>query len=183
MIEKAVQLFFPSGKNAEGSLTDFDIDLTDFQQHSLEDSITIEELYEKTKFLFLHFYLTTKTRDIARDIYLKERNSKTTAQEGEGTHDRPDAFRRSPDTSTTDSVEINTSDVIYVRNSTVLANASSEIVSLVYTTLDPQSVHRGQILRRLIKVFSEESITEDDIYLKGILPDGKLERAQVRILE
>lgn len=99
-------------------------------------------------------------------VYLKEKNNETTAQEGEGTHDRPDAFRRSPDT-TTDSVEINTSDVIYVRNSTVLANASSEIVSLVYTTVDPQSVHRGQILRRLIKVFSEESITDDDIYFKG----------------
>lgn len=72
MIEKAVQLFFPGGKNAEGSLTDFEIDLTDFQQHSLEDSITIEELYEKTKLPLLHFYLITKTRGIARDICISE---------------------------------------------------------------------------------------------------------------
>nr|XP_020470522.1 uncharacterized protein LOC109968535 [Monopterus albus] len=43
LIEKAGQLFFPGGKNAEGNLTDFDIDLTDFQQHTLEDSITGEE--------------------------------------------------------------------------------------------------------------------------------------------
>ena len=58
LIEKAVQLFFPDGKNAEGSLTDFDINLTDVQQNSLDDGITVGELYEKTKLPLLH--LTTK---------------------------------------------------------------------------------------------------------------------------
>lgn len=38
-------------------------------------------------------------------------------------------------------------------------------------------LHRGQILRELIQVFSEESIMEDDISFKVILPDGKLEKA------
>lgn len=38
-------------------------------------------------------------------------------------------------------------------------------------------LHRGQILRELIQVFSEESIMEDEIYFKVILPDGKLEKA------
>lgn len=92
-IEKAVQLFFPGGKNAEGSLTDFDIDLTDFQQHSLEDSITVGELYEKTKLPLLRFYLTTKKRHIASDINLEEGNSDAPVQEGEKTHDRPDIYR------------------------------------------------------------------------------------------
>lgn len=46
LIEKAVQLFFPGGKNAEGSLSDFDIDLTDFQQHPLVEGVTVGELYE-----------------------------------------------------------------------------------------------------------------------------------------
>ena len=40
-------------------------------------------------------------------------------------------------TSATDAVEINTSDVIYVGSSTVFANARSESVSLLYTTVDP----------------------------------------------
>lgn len=39
----------PGGKNAEGSICDFDIDLTDFQQHHLEDCVTVGELYERTK--------------------------------------------------------------------------------------------------------------------------------------
>lgn len=43
LIEKATLLFFPDGVNAEGSCSDFDIDLTDFQQHSLDDSITVGE--------------------------------------------------------------------------------------------------------------------------------------------
>ena len=99
LMEKAVQLFFPGGKNAEGSLTDFDINLTDFQQNSLEDSITVRELYLKTKLPLLRFYLTTKKRDIASDIDLEENNSDATAQEGEKTHDRPDINHHSPDSS------------------------------------------------------------------------------------
>ena len=104
LIEKAVQLFFPDEKNAEGSFTDFDIDLNDFQQHSLDDSITVSELYEKTT--LLRFYLTTKNRDNTRVINLEEDNSDATAQEGEKTHDRPDTYCHSPDTSATDAEEI-----------------------------------------------------------------------------
>ncbi|KAK1897462.1 CRISPR-associated endoribonuclease Cse3 [Dissostichus eleginoides] len=139
LIEKAVQLFFPDGKNAEGSLTDFDIDLTDFQRHSLEDSITVKELYEKTKLPLLRFYLTTKKRDIASDINLVENNSDATAQEGENTHARPDIYHLSTDTSATAPVEISrpTSDVIFVGSSTVFANENSDSVSLLYTTVNP----------------------------------------------
>nr|XP_033958257.1 uncharacterized protein LOC117460791 [Pseudochaenichthys georgianus] len=252
LIEKTVQLFFPDGKNAEGSLTDFDIDLTDFQRHSLEGSITVKELYEKTKLPLLRFYLTTKKRDIASDIHLVENNSDATAQEGENTHARPDTYHLSTDTSVTDPVEISTSDVIFVGSSTVFANENSDSVSLLYTTVNPTDasslqahetlfhvgalddsgivtfrtdsislmeysslddtlslstelsiessmppsmdmfqeqanqrervkkiivLHRGQILRELILVFSEENIMENDFHFQVILPDGKLEKA------
>lgn len=93
LIEKAGQLFFRGGKNAEESLTDFEIDITDFQQHPLGDTITVCELYEKTKLPLLRFYLTTKKRDIT-----SEENS--------------DA---------------------------ISANASSERVSLLYTTVNPMA--------------------------------------------
>ena len=33
LIEKTVELFFPGQKNSEGSITDFVVDLTDFQEH------------------------------------------------------------------------------------------------------------------------------------------------------
>lgn len=202
LIEKAVQLFFPGGKNAEGSLTDFDIDLTDFQKHSLEDSITVRELYEKTKLPLLHFYLTMKKTDIASDINLEEWNSDATTQESEKTHDRPDIYRHSSDTSVTDAVEVNTSDFIYVGSSTVKKNASSESVSLLYATVDPHVNQRervkkiivldhGEILIELIQVFKcsfQVNIFKcvlrkiswrksKFIYFQVILPDGKLEKA------
>lgn len=50
-IEKAGQLFFPGGKNAEGSLTDFELDLTAFEQHPLGDTSTVVFV-----FLFLGRY-------------------------------------------------------------------------------------------------------------------------------
>ncbi|KAG9273844.1 hypothetical protein AMEX_G10611 [Astyanax mexicanus] len=37
LIAKAKDLFFPGEKNAEGSITDFAVDMTDFQQHSVDD--------------------------------------------------------------------------------------------------------------------------------------------------
>ena len=250
LIEKATQLFFPGGKNAEGSLSDFDIDLTDFQQQPIEDTVTVGELYEKTKLPLLRFYLTTKKRDIASDINLEEETSDATSKEGEKSHDQPDVYHHSSDTPAIDVVDINAADVIYVGQNTVFADTSSESVSLLYTTLNPTDalpeqetllhvnaledsgivtfhtgsisgmeysslddtlplteepsfegplppsvdilneqanqrervkklvvLHRGQILTELIQVFSEESIMEDDISFKVILPDGKLEKA------
>ncbi|XP_060907364.1 uncharacterized protein LOC132984496 [Labrus mixtus] len=38
-------------------------------------------------------------------------------------------------------------------------------------------LHRGQILKELIQVFSEERIMEDNLYFQVILPDGMLEKA------
>ncbi|MED6255587.1 hypothetical protein ATANTOWER_011689 [Ataeniobius toweri] len=38
-------------------------------------------------------------------------------------------------------------------------------------------VHRGQILKELIQVFSKEKIINDNVTFKVILPDGKLEKA------
>nr|XP_020497099.1 uncharacterized protein LOC109989612 [Labrus bergylta] len=130
LLEKALHLFFPDGKNAEGTLTDFDIDLTDFQQHSLDDTITVGELYEKTKLPLLGFYLTTKKQD----IHLEEEDSDATT-EGENTHVRSDNHHSSPAEAT--DVEINTPDIIFVGNSTVFTDARSESVSLLYTTVDP----------------------------------------------
>lgn len=254
LIEKAVQLFFPDGKNAEGSLSEFDVNLTDFQQHTLDENITVGELYETTKLPLLRFYLTTKKREIISGLDVEEENSGATVQEGDKTHDRRDADHPTP-VSVTNTVEINASDVIYVGSSTVVANPSSDIVTLLYDTVEPTdpsgstelegllhvdasedsgivtfnteriagveysslddtlplsqelsfeapllppmdilqeeseaanqrprqkkiiALHRGQMLKELIQVFAEESIMEDDLYFKVILPDGKLEKA------
>lgn len=62
LIEEAIRLFFPNGKNGQGSVTEFEVDLMDFGEHSLDDDSTVGELYEATKFTIMRFYLTTKKR-------------------------------------------------------------------------------------------------------------------------
>lgn len=76
----------------------------------------------------LRFYLTTKQRDIT-----SEKNSDATTQV-EKTQDELDICCYSSDTSATYAVEITATDVIYVGSSTISANASSERVSLLYTS-------------------------------------------------
>lgn len=118
LVEKAVELFFPGGRNAEGSRDDFDCDITDFQQNSVDDSITVGEIYENTKLPVLRFYLTTKKRENVCE------NSDVTAQE---TPDKPDNCPS--DTLAANAIEGSSSDVIYVGSSTGLANMSIESVS------------------------------------------------------
>lgn len=118
LIEKAVELFFPGGRNAKGNLDDFDCDLTDFQQHSVDDTITVGEIYENTKLPLLRFYLTTKKKENV--------NSDVTAQV---TPDKPDIC---PSViSAAGAMERNSSDVIYVGSSTLLENRSIESVTLL----------------------------------------------------
>ncbi|XP_035988972.1 uncharacterized protein LOC110368217 isoform X1 [Fundulus heteroclitus] len=222
LVEKAVGLFFPAQRNTQGRITDFEVDITDFQEHSLDEHITVGELYEQTKLPLLRFYLTTKRKDSASD-------------------------------SETESASANAQqDVIYVGNSSVLTNSSSDDIHLVYSTVDmgdlssvheidaamnvdiledsgtvtfftgrisntesaslddtlllsPQSsspvvssshldsfqepivqrekvkkilvLHRGQILKELISHFCDVSVTQEDISIQVVLPDGKQEKA------
>lgn len=63
LIEKALQLFFPERVNVQGKISDFEVDLTDFQENPLSEDLTVEEMYDTTKLPMLRFYLkTTKKR-------------------------------------------------------------------------------------------------------------------------
>lgn len=63
LMEEAIRLFFPNGKNSLGSLSEFELDLTNYQEVSLDEKSTVVEMYDVSKLTMMRFYLTTKKRD------------------------------------------------------------------------------------------------------------------------
>lgn len=63
LIQEAVHLFFPNGRNSLGSLTDFELGLTNYQEVPLDEVTTVGKLYQETKLPLLRFYLTTQTKE------------------------------------------------------------------------------------------------------------------------
>ncbi len=45
LMEEAIRLFFPNGKNCYGSISEFELDLTNYQEVSLDNETTVGELY------------------------------------------------------------------------------------------------------------------------------------------
>lgn len=62
MIEQAVRLFFANGKSPEGDITEFELDLMDYKEMSIDEDITVGKLYADTRLPLLQFYLTTKKK-------------------------------------------------------------------------------------------------------------------------
>ncbi|XP_056327829.1 uncharacterized protein LOC130240372 [Danio aesculapii] len=60
LIEEAICLFFPNGKNSHGSISEFELDLTNYQEVSLDAESTVGEMYNASKLTMMRFYLTTK---------------------------------------------------------------------------------------------------------------------------
>lgn len=63
LIQEAVGLFFPNGRNNLGSVTDFELNLTNYQELPLDEVTTVGKLYEETKLPLLRFYLTTQIKE------------------------------------------------------------------------------------------------------------------------
>lgn len=62
LLEKALSLFFPNGKNSSECASDLEMDIKDFKEISLDESTTVGKLYDETKLSVLHFYLITKLK-------------------------------------------------------------------------------------------------------------------------
>ncbi|XDV50949.1 hypothetical protein PO909_019913 [Leuciscus waleckii] len=133
LLEKAAELFFPGEKCSVGSFTDFVVDVTNFQEQTIDDQITIGELYELTKLPILRFYLTTKKRAIARHTELNF-NSETIVQGGGNRHDSRSPIRtsQSPLLTEQDSRSLTyvnvESDLIYVGSCTLIETGSDDVL-------------------------------------------------------
>lgn len=157
LIERALDLFFPNKKNAKGRISDFVVDITDFQEHSFDDQTTVGELYEQTKLPLLRFYLTTKQKN-NRSGSLPENSVEAIEQEGENMEHTtsnwtsPSTPRTSPRAPLTEPGETSDVDLIYVGSSNNLSNINSSNVSVVYTTVDMTELSGVQELDAAIGV-------------------------------
>ncbi|XP_048010925.1 uncharacterized protein LOC125244747 isoform X2 [Megalobrama amblycephala] len=86
ILEKATKLFFPDVKCFSRSFTDFVVDVSDFQGQTIDDQITVGELYELTKLSMLRLYFTTKEKVITSDTQFNFK-SETIEQGGENVQD------------------------------------------------------------------------------------------------
>ncbi|MEQ2193474.1 hypothetical protein XENOCAPTIV_029637 [Xenoophorus captivus] len=58
----AASLFFPNGRNREGALADYEVDLKDYQEVAVDDKIAVGQLYNDTNLPIIRFYLTTRKK-------------------------------------------------------------------------------------------------------------------------
>ncbi|XP_057689288.1 uncharacterized protein LOC130920718 isoform X2 [Corythoichthys intestinalis] len=63
IMQQAVELFFPGGKNRLGPLTDFELDLKNYEEVTVDSEISVGQLYTDTKIPLLRFYLTTQRKE------------------------------------------------------------------------------------------------------------------------
>ncbi|MEQ2316911.1 hypothetical protein AMECASPLE_037275, partial [Ameca splendens] len=68
IIQIAVDIFFPNGRNREGSIADFEIDLKDYQEVAVDDKITVGQMFHVTKLTILRFYLTTHKKKANQSV-------------------------------------------------------------------------------------------------------------------
>lgn len=62
LTERAMELFFPDGESTVGNMSNFDLDLMDYKERSLDLESTVGQLYDETKLPMLRFYLTAKNK-------------------------------------------------------------------------------------------------------------------------
>lgn len=63
VIQEAVGLFFPGGRNKLGLVTDFELDLRNYQEATVDSEMRVGQLYTDTKIPLLRFYLTTRKKE------------------------------------------------------------------------------------------------------------------------
>ena len=126
LIQDAARLFFPNERNSLGSLTDFELDLTNYQEVPLDEVTTVGKLYQETKLPLLRFYLTTQTKehndrpprpDLAPSVEGQERAESSTTLVSVATSQPSDTF------------ETVSPEVLFVGS-----NVSAEGLQLVYET-------------------------------------------------
>lgn len=158
LIQEAVQLFFVDGKNTQGDITDFEVDLKNYQELSLDEDSTVGKLYAETKLPLLRFYLTTKK---------KKRSVSSVQEDLSETRVTRQEFNSSTPTLTVGTAEdTGDTEVIYIGS-----NTESE-TSFLYSTLLSSSNLEGDILddSHIVSVLTGDIINMEDQSLDDTLP-------------
>lgn len=132
LLEKAAELFFPDVKCF---FRDFVVDLTDFQGQTIDDQITVGELYELTKLTMLRLYLTTKEKVILSDTQFNFK-SETITQGREIVQDSWSSTHTIQSPLLTEKVE---PDLNYVGSRSLIATGSDVLLSDSVTSMTDAS--------------------------------------------
>lgn len=206
LIEQAVRLFFGNGKSPEGDINEFELDLMDYKEMSVDEDITVGKLYADTKLTLLRFYLTTKKKsnfslhmqqDTDATLRTEDNSSTTMPAESTGNTDVIDIESNTGPEMFLYSTEINSSNIDEnaLDDSNTITFLNGDIFNVENQSLDdtlPLSplnniahseqlkrilvVQRGHVLSELIAHFLDESVLGCEIKIQLIAPDGKLER-------
>ncbi|XP_070538263.1 uncharacterized protein [Ptychodera flava] len=67
LIEFGKRYFFPNGISPKGKVEDFVFDIKDISENSLDDESTVGQIYDRTGFRILRFYMATTRRHVLGD--------------------------------------------------------------------------------------------------------------------
>ncbi|XP_030609353.1 uncharacterized protein LOC115797005 [Archocentrus centrarchus] len=201
ILQVAKDLFFPNGGNVRGPLTDFECDLKDYQEMTVDGGLTVGEMHNVTKLNILRFYLTTKKTQSSPGLQSSSQDQNSSSFTVATVSSFAPFEQVSPDvTQTVDTTDNNlslssmqavsdnssySSDIVFVG-----PVSDSESINLDDTlVLTPQPgptsermkrvlvVHRGQVMPELISHFSANDLEDVDIKIQLVLPDGTPEKA------
>ncbi|XDV52285.1 hypothetical protein PO909_021029 [Leuciscus waleckii] len=109
LIEEAIRLFFPNEKNSHGSVSEFELDLTNYQEVSLDEETTVGEMYNTSKLTMMRFYLTTKK--IIREVDISDSDTIDDLHRNNQDQSLPTSSRR-----VNDFFQASDTDVIFVES-------------------------------------------------------------------
>ncbi|RXN14481.1 hypothetical protein ROHU_009103 [Labeo rohita] len=153
LIQEALKLFFADGKSTEGDITEFEVDLKDYKEMSVDEDITVGKLYADTKLPLLRFYLTTKKKMNLGSFMQQEIDVALTTQE----------LNSSPTTMPAERSEsIDNIDVIYIGS-----NIEPEMSFPYSSNLDDNALDDSNT----ITFATEDIFNVEDQSLDDTLPD------------
>lgn len=182
ILSKGKSLFFPNGISPKGKVDDFEFEVMDFKENSLDDDETVGDIYDKTMLTTLRFYIATKKKEtpcpLAAACELLSEDCPSLGAEVEVPFETElfDPFAEgssSEDSSVIQFGPFDLTDDSNDHNQTV-ENQPEEYQdgSAKFTLV----VKRNRVMSDMIEYFSSDKILERDLQIRMMGLDGQLEK-------
>ncbi|XP_033727554.1 uncharacterized protein LOC117316877 [Pecten maximus] len=194
LLEEGKKLFFPNGVSQHGREHEFDFDVWDYQDRSMDEGTTIGDMYKSTKMPVLRFYLASiKTvrdndnlihmpdeepeADDLPELHIPQRRPVNAQLTSSSTDMISEAMQIAGIDTNFDIDDENNYETAANENKDTFTNVDSgnEIdVTPIHVTL-----HRGQVMKELIEAFKAiEDPLNKIIKPQLIMPNGEMEAAE-----
>lgn len=178
ILQKGIELFFPAGKSSKGNRNEFNFDLWDYGHNPITENVSVEEMYEKTGFTRLRFYVasTKKTSTVTSGDDSLHATQETMVNTLSGTcasyinlvHDTI-SFNFDDEVHEIYNFEATSTplSIDFFENENLSKDAEGEPLKI--------QLHRGQVMDELISIFSNMPETCETLTIEMILPNGQKE--------